>query len=81
MICPMERGRIGEGEEIREHNTDSESRRRGRSPRNKSSSSRPKGSTDAAPVVEQDKTTTEDEESEIVIPEIKQVPNTPSVDE
>ena len=69
--------RIGEGEVTGDTNSDSDSRRRSRSPRNEASRNlRPKGSDDAAPEKEK-----EDEESEIVIPEAKRIPNTPSIAE
>ena len=65
-ICPIEGGRIGEGEDRRDTNSESDSRRRSRSPRNRSGTSsqdsRPKGSEPTAPV------SNEDEETEIVIP-------------
>ena len=65
--------RIGEGEVTGDSNSDSDSRRRSRSPRD-GRNLRPKGSDDAAPEKEK-----EDEESEIVIPEAKRIPNTPSI--
>ena len=69
-------GRIGEGEVTGDTNSDSDSRRRSRSPRPNGRNLRPKGSDDAAP--EQKGM---DEESEIVIPEAKRIPNTPSIAE
>ena len=66
-------GRIGEGE-VTGDNSDSDSRRRSRSPRQAGRNLRPKGSDDAAPEKEN-----KDEESEIVIPETKRIPNTPSI--
>ena len=58
--------RIGEGEVTGDTNSDSDSRRRSRSPRNEASRNlRPKGSDDAAP-----ERKNVDDESEIVIPEI-----------
>ena len=68
--------RIGEGEVTGDTNSDSDSRRRSRSPRQDSRNLRPKGSDDAAPEQKN-----EDEESEIVIPEAKRIPNTPSIAE
>ena len=68
--------RIGEREVTGDTNSDSDSRRRSRSPRQESRNLRPKGSDDAAPEQKN-----EDEESEIVIPEAKRIPNTPSIAE
>ena len=63
-------------------NSDSDSRRRSRSPRNDTSRNlRPKGSDDAAPAKKEDQKQSEDEESEIVIPEAKRIPNTPRIAE
>ena len=71
--------RIGEGEVTGDTNSDSDSRRRSRSPRNEASRNlRPKGSDDAAP---EESKENRDEESEIVIPEAKRIPNTPSIAE
>ena len=77
-ICPLEGGRIGEGEDRRDTNSESESRRRSRSPRNprnSSQSSRPRGSELTAPE------NTKDDETEIDIPESRSVPKTPSLEE
>ena len=78
-ICPVASGRIGEGEDRRDTNSESDSRRRSRSPRNSSGTSsqgsRPKGSKPTAPV------SNEDDETEIVIPESGRVPKTPSLEE
>ena len=76
-ICPVQGGRIGEGEDRRDTNSDSDSRRRSRSPRDGSRNSRPQGLEPTAPESNQ----TKDEETEIDIPESGSVPKTPSLEE
>ena len=71
-ICPVGSGRIGEGEDRRDTNSESDSRRR-----DKSQNSRPKGSNLAAP----DDKSQKDDETEIDIPESGSVPKTPSLEE
>ena len=78
-MCPLESGRIGEGEDRRDTNSESDSRRRRRSPKNgsKSQSSRPKGSELTVP----ENRSKEDDETEIDIPESGRIPKTPSLEE
>lgn len=84
-LCPNVRGHIGEGEVVGDVNSDSESRCRSRSPRERqereSKTLRPKRSDPGTPVVESEPNATKDEQSEIRIPETECFPNTPSIEE